>query len=435
MIPQWVIEQKRDGGVLEEEDLRAFIAGYSSGGIPDYQMAALAMAVYFQGMTPGETAMLTDVMLHSGQTLDTSGLGRPVVDKHSTGGIGDKVSLVLAPLAACCGLAVPMISGRGLGITGGTLDKMESIPGFKAMLDEKELLAVVAECGCAIAGQTERLAPADRKLYALRDVTATVPSIPLITASILCKKLAEGLDALVLDVKWGRGAFMREKARARELAASLVAVGRRMGIRVSALLTAMDEPLGRTAGNALEVAEAVHCLRGEGPDDVLEVTLALAARMCVLGGIDEKEESAQDRVRRVLDSGQPFETLLKMTALQGGDPRVLEDPGKLPAARLRVPLPAPADGTVALVDAEKVGRAALLLGAGRTRTEAGVDHAVGLAQLVKRGQKVARGEPLAILHANDEGRLEQALHCMRNAVCLTQENVEATQLLGERLGD
>jgi pyrimidine-nucleoside phosphorylase len=279
MLPQWIIEKKRDGHALRPDEIAFFISEYGRERIPDYQMAALAMAVFFRGMTLDETACLTEAMLQSGRTLDTARLSRPAADKHSTGGIGDKTSLIVAPLAACAGLAVPMISGRGLGITGGTLDKLESIPGYRTNLSMDEFLGVVERCGCSIIGQTAELAPVDRRLYALRDVTATVPSVPLIAASILSKKLAENTRALVLDVKCGEGAFMRSLPAARELARTMVAVGTRMGRRVSALVTAMDEPLGAAAGNAVEVAEVLACLRGEGPPDLADLSLSLTARM------------------------------------------------------------------------------------------------------------------------------------------------------------
>ena len=279
MLPQWLIEKKRDGLAHSADELRAWIAGYVRGEIPDYQMAAWAMAVYFRGLTFEETAALTEAMLRSGAVVDTSALPWPTADKHSTGGIGDKISLVLAPLVACCEVAVPMISGRGLGITGGTLDKLEAIPGYRTRLSRERFLEILADCGCSIMGATEDLAPADRKLYALRDVTGTVPSIPLIAASILSKKLAEGASALVLDVKWGRGAFMKTVPQARELARTMVEIGRRMGRRMTALITDMNQPLGRTAGNALEIAETLAVLRGEGPDDVRELTLELGAQI------------------------------------------------------------------------------------------------------------------------------------------------------------
>jgi len=292
MRPEWIIEKKRDGSALSADELREFVLGYVRGSIPDYQMAALAMAIYFQGMSRKETALLTEVMMHSGELVDTSSISIAKVDKHSTGGIGDKISLVLAPLVACAGVAVPMISGRGLGITGGTLDKLESIPGYRCDLTEAEFLAVLGRCGCSITGQTSSLAPADKKLYALRDVTATVPSIPLISASILCKKLAEGIDALILDVKLGRGALMKTLEQAEMLAETMIGVGTELGVKIEAIISAMDQPLGRAVGNTLEVQETLEVLAGEGPQDVVELTLELGARTLSLAGTAEAEDGA-----------------------------------------------------------------------------------------------------------------------------------------------
>ena len=328
-----MIEKKRDGGALSADEIRAFVAGYTAGTIPDYQMAALAMAIFFRGMTPDETAALTDAMMRSGDTLSFAGWPRPTADKHSTGGIGDKISLVLGPLAASAGLAVPMISGRGLGLTGGTLDKLEAIPGFNTRLSPDAFRAALSRAGCAIIGQTDRLAPADRKLYALRDVTGTVPSIPLITASILSKKLAEGAASLVLDVKCGCGAFMRTPEQARALADSLLRVGRALGRTMAALITDMEQPLGRTAGNALEVREAVDVLRGGGPADVRSLTLALTARMCLLAGVATDAAAAERDLAARLDDGRALAAFRDMVAAQGGDIRVADDPGAvLPTA-------------------------------------------------------------------------------------------------------
>ncbi len=419
MLPQWIIEKKRNGDALTDDEIREFIQGFTRGTIPDYQMAALAMAIYFRGLSADETAALTEAMLRSGDVLDTASIAAPKIDKHSTGGIGDKVSLILAPLVACCGVAVPMISGRGLGITGGTLDKLESIPGYRTQLATAEFLHIVAACGCSIVGQTERLAPADRKLYALRDVTGTVPSIPLITASILSKKLAAGVDGLVLDVKCGRGAFMPTPETARELAHSLVHVGRQMGKQMTALITSMDQPLGRAVGNALEIVETVAALQGCGPDDLMEVTLALAERMLLLAGVARSAAEAGAMLARQLESGAAWRKFLDMVRLHGGDVATLVHPDRLPRARLQEPLPAPASGFVAAADAEHIGRACLLLGAGRTKTTDAVDHAVGVADLVKIGQPVAQGQPLAVLHANDERRLAAARAQLETAFRIT----------------
>lgn len=408
MVPQWIIEQKRDGKELGEADIRAFIDGYAGGEIPDYQMSALAMAIYLNGMTAAETAVLTDAMMRSGKLVDTSSIDLPKVDKHSTGGIGDKVSLILAPLVACCGVAVPMISGRGLGITGGTLDKMESISGYRAGLSEEEFVATVRACGCSIIGQTDELAPADKKLYALRDVTATVPSIALITASIMCKKMAEGIDALVLDVKFGSGAFMKNIEDARALAESMVAVGRKMGRQVVALLTTMDEPLGRAIGNALEVRESIECLAGRGPADLMEVTMALAEEMLLVAKVVRDRDAARELLDEKLESGAALEKFRQMVALQGGEKSVIEKPELLPRSSIQSEFKSDSAGWVSTVDADAIGRAVLVLGGGRIKTTDRIDHAVGISDLVKIGDRVAKGDTLAVLHANDERKLQEA---------------------------
>ena len=374
---------------------------YTSGELPDYQMSALAMAIYFRGMTTAETAALTDAMLHSGDTLDFTNWPCPTADKHSTGGIGDKISLILAPLAASAGVAVPMISGRGLGLTGGTLDKLEAIPGFNTRLSIEAFQRVLAEVGCAIIGQTDRLAPADRKLYALRDVTATVPSIPLITASILSKKLAEGASTLVFDVKCGRGAFMRTREQAQALAASLLNTARTMGRRVGALITDMEQPLGRTAGNAVEVAEAIEVLQGRGPADVRALTLALTAQMTLITGIHTDAATATRELTARLDDGRALDVFRRMITAQGGDGRVIDDPTRyLPRPDASLELPAPRSGQVVFVDAEKIGRVVLQLGAGRSRTEDRIDLAAGISGLVQCGDSVSSGQPLMRLHAH-----------------------------------
>jgi len=431
MIPQWIIEQKRDGQELDERDIRAFIDGYASGEIPDYQMSALAMAIYFQGMTAEETGVLTDAMMRSGQIIDTSAIDKPKADKHSTGGIGDKVSLILAPLVACCGVAVPMISGRGLGITGGTLDKMESIPGYRCDLSESEFVDVIAECGCSIIGQTEKIAPADKKFYALRDVTATVPSIPLITASIMSKKLAEGIDALVLDVKHGGGAFMKNPEDARRLAESLVDTGKKMGKKVVALLTDMNEPLGRAVGNSVEVGEAIECLRGEGPRDLMDIVMKLSGQMLILTEVADSEEEALAKLEDALESGRAYEKFRRMVESQGGDPAAIDDPSQLPQAEIESRLEAESDGVVAAVDAEKIGKAALELGSGRVKTSDDVDHAVGISAIVKSGTRVSRGDALAVLHANDADRLEDARATLNEAFLVAENPLAPGNLIGE----
>ncbi len=426
MLPQWIIEKKRDGAALSEQEISDFIAGYSAGSIPDYQMAALAMAIYFRGMTPAETAALTRAMMESGEIIDPARLPGVKVDKHSTGGIGDKISLPLAPLAAACGVTVPMISGRGLGITGGTLDKLESISGYNASLSIDEFIHTLNTCGCSIIGQTASLAPADKKLYALRDVTATVPSIPLITASIMSKKMAEGIDALVLDVKFGRGAFMSTIDEARQLAGALVQTGTEMGRKVTALLTDMNQPLGRTAGNALEVQESVETLQGNGPEDVTRLTLTLAAHMIQLAGIRDSLDDARELATEKLHSGAALERWREMVILQGGNPDA-----PLPVAPVQTPLAAPQTGFITAVDADKVGRAALLLGAGREKTTDPIDHSAGIADLLKVGASVKTGAPLCTLHTGKEERLPEAIGLLQSAFAFSQTAPEPTPLIQE----
>ena len=431
MLPQWIIEKKRDGHALTPGEIREFIAGFTAGTLPDYQMAALAMAIFFRGMNSDETAALTDAMMHSGDVMNTSALTAPKIDKHSTGGIGDKVSLVLAPLVACCGVAVPMISGRGLGITGGTLDKLEAIPGYRTNLATHEFLDVVARCGCSIIGQTERLAPADKKLYALRDVTGTVPSIPLITASIMSKKLAAGLDGLVLDVKCGRGAFMKERAAAVELTQSMVRVGRAMGTKMSAVLTTMDQPLGRTAGNAVEIVETCEALQGRGPADLMEVTLKLGEKMLLLAGLARSPKEARQKLSEQLNSGAAWAKWTEMVRLHGGDVAALEDTTRLPHARIVEPLLALSSGYVAQADAELIGKACLVLGAGRTKTTDAVDHAVGVSALAKVGERIERSQPLALVHVNDDQKMIEALALLQAAFRIVGEKVPTPPLILE----
>ena len=431
MIPQWIIEKKRDGFALGEADIRGFIAGYTSGEIPDYQMSALAMAIFFKGMTFDEIAVLTDAMMRSGDMVDTSSVPWPKADKHSTGGVGDKISLILAPLVACCAVAVPMISGRGLGITGGTLDKLESIPGFRTRLPTDEFLRVLRQCGCAMIGQTDRLAPADRKLYALRDVTATVPSIPLIAASIMCKKMAEGIDALVLDVKWGAGAFMKTQAQAGELARTMVEIGRRMGKKVTAVLTGMNQPLGRAVGNAVEVVESMAVLRGQGPADVADLTVELSAYMLTLAGRCGSIVEARALLREKLQSGVAFDKFKEMTRLQGGDVKVLDQTDRLPRARMQEPVLASMDGYLVRLDADAVGRACVALNAGRRKTDDVVDPAVGVTDLVKEGEKVHKGQPLAVIHANDKDRLVEARPLLRDAFKIGETPPAPQPLIGD----
>lgn len=433
MLPQWIIEKKRDGRVLTDEEIRFFVDGYTEGSIPDYQMAALAMAIFLRGMTPAETAALTEAMMASGEIVDASSISRYKADKHSTGGIGDKVSLILAPLVACLDVAVPMISGRGLGLTGGTLDKLESIAGYRTHLSMARFLGVVAECGCSIVGPTDEMVPADRKLYALRDVTGTVPSIPLISASIMSKKLAEGIDGLVLDVKWGRGAFMRTREEAMNLAETMIEIGTRMNRDMAAVLTNMDQPLGRCAGNAVEVAETVEALQGRGPEDLMRVTLALGARMLIMAGRSAGEAEAEEMLRETIASGAALDKFRRMVRLHGGDERFLDDPARLPRASIRHDYVVPTPGYVTAVDAEKIGRACVALGAGRRTVTDAVDHAVGLTDIVKIGERVERDRPAFVVWANSEEKLAAALALLDGAVETAGAPSEPPPLLGETL--
>jgi pyrimidine-nucleoside phosphorylase len=396
--PAELIVKKRDGGRHSAAELEALIQAVVSGEIADYQLSAWLMACYFRGLDQDETVALTRAMLASGKAVNLGRLRRAKIDKHSTGGVGDKVSLCLAPLVAACGVVVPMIAGRGLGHTGGTLDKLEAIPGFRVDLKMRAFERILGRLGTAIVGQTDELAPADRKLYALRDVTGTVESIPLIVASILSKKLAAGLDGLVLDVKVGRGAFMKDLQAARVLGRALVRVGRKNGLRVVALLSDMNAPLGRTVGNALEVREAIEVLQGGGPADTRELTLALGTEMLLLAQ-RTNAGSARRELEQALASGRALDLLRRMITAQGGDARVVDDPARLPRARFQVRVSAPHDGVVGNIDARELGSCAIGLGAGRLRADQRVDPAAGIELLARPGERVQRGQPLAILHA------------------------------------
>jgi pyrimidine-nucleoside phosphorylase/thymidine phosphorylase len=391
------------------------VNAYTAGDIPDYQVSAWLMAVVLRGMTRTETAALTDAMLHSGEVLDLSSISTKKVDKHSTGGVGDKTSLVLAPLAAAAGVAVPMISGRGLGHTGGTLDKLEAIPGFNVNLPVAQFRRVLETCGCAMIGQTAEIAPADRKLYSLRDVTGTVESPYLICASIMSKKLAEGIDALVLDVKTGSGAFMKSEKDAAFLAELMFETGERMGKRVVALITDMDQPLGCMIGNALEVVEVVEVLRGQGPEDLRELCLELAGWMLHLGGVSTTVAEGKKQSDKLLSSGKALDKFRQMVELQGGDPRVIDDPKKLRRAQHTVTISSPRDGYVVSLKCEQIGTACVVLGGGRERKEDSVDPTVGIVLHKKVGDAVSAGEPLATLHYNAETRAVRARQMMEES--------------------
>ncbi len=424
-----IIRKKRDGQKLSEEEISWFIERYTRGEIPDYQCSALLMAIYFQGLDARETAGLTWAMVRSGEVLDLSEFPQAKIDKHSTGGVGDKASLVVAPVAAAGGLIVPMISGRGLGHTGGTLDKLESIPGFNPRLSLARLRRVLARAGLGLIGQTDELAPADRKLYALRDVTATVESIPLISASILSKKLAEGIDGLVLDVKVGSGAFMKKLEDARALAARMVEIGTACGKKVRALLTDMNQPLGHAVGNSLEVIESLETLKGKGPQDLVEVSRELTAEMFVMGGIDRQLEAARARFDALISSGKGLEKFAQVISEQGGDAKVVEDYARLPAAAHEDSVVASEDGWVARLEAETIGRACMLLGAGRARVDASIDPGVGLALEKKVGDPVRAGERLAAVYSNDQAHLARTLEMLRGAVTISLEPVARPPLI------
>jgi pyrimidine-nucleoside phosphorylase len=403
-----VIRKKRDGGELSRDEIESLVKAYTCGGIPDYQVSAWLMAVVVRGMTRAETAALTDAMLRSGEVLDLSSLAAKKVDKHSTGGVGDKTSLVLAPLAAAAGIAVPMISGRGLGHTGGTLDKLEAIPGFNVNLSIAQFHRVLEACGCSMIGQTAEIAPADRKLYALRDVTGTVESPYLICASIMSKKLAEGIDALVLDVKTGSGAFMKSEQDAEFLAELMVETGERMGKQMVALITDMDQPLGYMIGNALEVVEVVEILRGEGPEELRQLCFELAGWMLLLGGVSASVAEGRKQSEKLIASGKALDKFRKMVELQGGDPRVIDDPKRLPQALHSTILSSPKKGYLAALQCEQIGTACVILGGGRERKEDSVDPAVGIVLHKKVGDAVSAGEPLATIHYNSETRADRA---------------------------
>jgi pyrimidine-nucleoside phosphorylase len=410
-----IIRKKRDGQALDQAEIDVFVAGATTGRWPDYQVSALLMAIVLRGMSAEETAWLTGAMVRSGVRLDLSDIPGAKVDKHSTGGVGDKTSLILAPLAAACGVVVPMMSGRGLGHTGGTLDKLEAIPGFWVGLTLDEFRATLRKVSYAHIGQTAEIAPADKKLYALRDVTATVESIPLISASIMSKKIAEGIDGLVLDVKCGRGAFMKNLADARRLAESLVAIGLAEGLRTEALLTTMDEPLGRAVGNALEIIESFETLKGRGPEDLETLSVVLAARMVRLAGLAATDKEGEAKIRAALVSGRGLEKFRELIAQQGGDPRVVDDYSRLPTAPHRMLYTAQDGGYVTDLDAELIGCAAMELGAGRDKVEDVIDPAVGFVMQVKRGEQVRAGDAMIEVHYREAGRLETALCLLRKA--------------------
>lgn len=429
-----LIQRKRDRLLLTEGEIEWLIRSYTDGTVTDYQMSALAMAVFLNGLSSSELTAWTGAMLHSGEVLDFSDIAQPKVDKHSTGGVGDKVSIPLAPMVAACGVAIPMMSGRGLGHTGGTLDKLESIPGFTTTLDPDRFREVLAECSLVLAGQSETLVPADRKLYALRDATGTVESIPLIASSIMSKKLAEDLDGLVLDVKVGAGAFMKEAATAQELAQTMVEIGASYDVRTVALLTAMDQPLGNEVGNANEIAESISLLRGEGPPDLLEVTMALGVEMLAVAGLETDPQKARFLLQKAIDDGSALEIFGRVVAAQGGDPRVIDDPaGVLPQAPQTADFKADETGFLSRLDALRIGTAAMRLGAGRERKEDTIDPSVGIRIHHKVGEKVEKDQSLLTLFYRHPARLNEALSVLEGAIEIGADEPEPSPLVMQRI--
>lgn len=415
-----IIMKKRNGGVLSPEEIRFFVEGYTKSEIPDYQVSALMMAIYFQKMTEDETSELTMAMAKSGDMLDLSAIRGIKVDKHSTGGVGDKTSLALAPMAAACGIPVAKMSGRGLGHTGGTIDKLESFPGFTTSLTRSQFIENVNKIGIAIMGQTADLAPADKKLYALRDVTATVDNMSLIASSIMSKKLAAGADAIVLDVKTGSGAFMKEEADARALAEEMVKIGKNAGRKTIAVISDMDQPLGYAVGNSLEVREAIDTLNGKGPEDFVELCLTLGSQMLIAGGKADMPEQAREMLQTAIDNGSALKKLAEFVEAQGGDSRAVYDTQLLPQASLKIPIPAPTGGYINHITCDQIGICSLLLGGGRETKESNIDLSVGLVLCKKVGDPIKQGEPLAIIHANDRSKAAQASALFLSACTITQ---------------
>ena len=429
-----LIQRKRDGEELAPEEIEFLVEGYTSGDIPDYQMSSFLMAVFFSGMSDREVSRLTECMLRSGDTVDLSAVPGIKVDKHSTGGVGDKTSFIVAPLAAAAGVVVPMMSGRALGHTGGTLDKLESIPGFRTNLTAPEFEKQLAELGLCFIGQTDRLAPADRKLYALRDVTATVESIPLISSSIMSKKLAEGVDALVLDVKVGSGAFMKKQVDARRLAQTMVGIGRRLDKKVQALITNMNQPLGYAVGNALEVMEASQTLQNAGPADLTKLSLELAARMIFLGKKAESLDEARRIAEQHLVDGSGYKKFKQVVAAQGGNPQALDKFELLPNATGMREVASPRGGYVTSIDAEDIGTASNMIGAGRDKKEDSIDPAVGIILEVKTGEKVDAGSVLCRLYYTKEDRVDEAAEMVEDAFRISGQKPEERELILEVVG-
>jgi len=435
MNPREIIRKKRDGGQLSRQELEFFIKSYLASGVADYQMSAFLMACYFRGMDLDETTALTEVMLRSGAVVDLSSVPGTKVDKHSTGGVGDKVSLILAPMVAACGVPVPMISGRGLGHTGGTLDKLESIPGFRTNLSIQEYRAAIGEVGAVMAGQTAEIVPADMKMYALRDVTATVESVPLIAGSIMSKKLAEGIDALVLDVKVGRGAFMKTEADAVELAKTLIGIGKSFDKKVIGFLTDMSQPLGYAVGNWLEVKESLDCLKGRDVPDLMEITYLLGGAMLMLGGKATSIEEGTGLCRRAIESGTALDKFMQIVRRQGGDVSYLEDFRKYPASKFMIEIRSPSAGDIDNVDALELGLAAIMLGAGRMTLEDGIDPKAGIVLRKKAGDAVEIGEPLAALFTDSESAAKEARPRVERAFSIATEPSVFPRLIHSMVDD
>ncbi|ANB56658.1 pyrimidine-nucleoside phosphorylase [Anoxybacillus sp. B7M1] len=427
-----LIAKKRDGQSLTNEEIQFIMNGYTNGDIPDYQMSAWAMAVFFRGMTEEETAALTLAMVHSGETIDLSKIEGIKVDKHSTGGVGDTTTLVLGPLVASVGVPVAKMSGRGLGHTGGTIDKLESVPGFHVEMNNDQFIELVNQNKIAVIGQTGNLTPADKKLYALRDVTATVNSIPLIASSIMSKKIAAGADAIVLDVKTGAGAFMKDLEDARALAEAMVEIGKRVGRKTMAIISDMSQPLGYAIGNALEVKEAIDTLKGEGPEDLQELCLVLGSHMVYLAEKAASLEEARAMLEKAIQDGSALNTFKKFLAAQGGDVSVIDDPSKLPQAKYQIELIAQEDGYVTEIVADAVGTAAMLLGAGRATKESSIDLAVGLVLRKKIGDAVHKGESLVTIYSNSE-QVDEVKNMLYENIKITPEPVQAPTLIYDKI--
>ncbi|HEY4238482.1 MAG TPA: thymidine phosphorylase [Kofleriaceae bacterium] len=437
MLPVQLIRKKRDGGALDDAELRAFIDGVTTGSIPDYQVAAMLMAIFWRGMDDRELATWADAMTRSGDVIDLSAIPRRKVDKHSTGGVGDKISIPLAPAVAACGVAVPMVSGRGLGHTGGTLDKLESIPGFKVNLPVETFKKLVDELNVCLIGQTERIAPADKRLYALRDVTATVECLPLIASSIMSKKLAEGIDGLVIDCKVGKGAFMKTIENARALCALMIAIGKRAGKQITCVLTDMEAPIGRTIGNSLEIRESIEVLRGGGPVDTRELTHVLGGEMLLLGGVAKTAEEGQAKIKEALANGSALEVFRKVVAAQGGDPKVCDSPGSVlpkPKSRDEVTL---SPGRVVAIDSEMLGIAALVLGAGRRTKEDAIDPSAGLVVDAYLGEVIAADGPPSVMVQHSlpvgDARIAQAKEMITNAFTIAPVDAPAPAVRSSRI--